>query len=239
MLSRLSLVLAALVAVSGAADAQAPQQQAPGRSVRALGFVLQKPIPAEMYVHADPSDGETEGIKVSVKNYLNHEADSLPLSMKKVVFTTEPDPASVKMPSRVLARTTLPDRKTSILLFVPSGGKEGEPPFRVMPIADGKGDFPSGSLKILNLSPLEVRITLQDKPYVLKAASTQVIEDPPVGERNASAMMAYSKTPAGWVRIGSGSWPHPGRKRVLQILYGDPQSGQVKMKGFRDVTEPR
>jgi hypothetical protein len=32
-------------------------------------------------------------------------------------------------------------------------------------------------------------------------------------------------------------WPHPGRKRGVQVLFDDPASGQVQLRGFRDVVE--
>jgi hypothetical protein len=48
-------------------------------------------------------------------------------------------------------------------------------------------------------------------------------------------MTAFCHRDNEWRRIGAGLWPHPGTKRVVEVLYDDPASGQVQLRGFRDV----
>ena len=221
----------------GSSAAQEPGEQGDvGLRIRALAFELQGEIPPEMYAHADPSDGKRDGVKVDVKNYLNHEFNTVPSAMKKMVWTDSPDPASTTESGRVLARVKVPDRMGSgIFMVLPGSGKAKEPKFRVLPIDDARGAFPAGSLKVMNLSPREVKLQLEKSVYSFKPGETEVIKDPPVGANNVSAMRAFCREGEGWQRIGSGGWPHPGQKRVLQVLFENPSSKQVEMRGFRDV----
>jgi hypothetical protein len=71
--------------------------------------------------------------------------------------------------------------------------------------------------------------------YEFKGGESKIIEDPPVAENNSSGMKAFSFTDGEWHRIASGVWPHPGEKRVLQVLFTNPATQQVEIRGVRDV----
>lgn len=231
-----ALAVGCLVGTAPAQEGQPGSQEDTGIRIRALAFEIQGEIPAEMYAHADPSDGKSDGVKIDVKNYLNHEFNTVPSAMKKMVWTDAPDAASASQADRVLAKVKVPDRmRSGIFMLLPGTGKEGDPKFRVLPIDDSRRAFPPGSLKVMNLSPMEVRIQLEKTPFTFKPGATEVIDDMPVGANNIAGMQAFARMGEGWQRIGAGGWPHPGQKRVLQILFENPASKKIEMRGFRDV----
>lgn len=232
-----------LLAAGGFAAAQVPPPAVPptvpGLHVRGLSFRLDSP-PPEVFVHDAAGDGKTPGVRLEVKSYLNHEFSGLPVKGARLVFTTAEDPASIKDPAKLVATVTLPDGfKGGILMFLPGTGQAGDPPFRVLAISDARRDFPPGSVKILNLSPQPVRIHLESEVFDFKSGESKVVTNPPVAENFTSGMKAFAFADGQWKRIASGVWPHPGEKRVLQVLFENPTSRQVEIRGVRDVAACR
>jgi hypothetical protein len=219
-----------------AAPPAAPAETA-GLRVRALSFQLDSP-PADVYAHDAAGDGSVPGVKLEVKSYLNHEFSGLPIKGDSLVFTKTADPAGIKDSANIVAKTRLPGGfRSGIFMFLPGTGKAGDPAFRVLVIEDNKKAFPPGSLKILNLSPLPVSIMLEKETFNFKSGETKVIEDPPVGPSQSSGMVAKAFKDGEWRKIGSGVWPHPGSKRVLQVLFENPKSQQVELRGIRDIAK--
>ncbi|MBK1881079.1 hypothetical protein JIN85_01560 [Luteolibacter pohnpeiensis] len=215
-----------------------PKEAGPGIHVRGLSFQLPAQLP-ELYMH-DPAGGdEAVGVKLTVKDYLNRDSGTIPLKGKSIIFTKKPEHQSIKSPADVVASLTIPGNPSSLIcMFVPGTGAAGAPPCRVYPIEDDKKGFPKGSLKILNLSPLPVRIQLEKKNFDFKVGEIKVISDPPVGPSNSSGMVAYRFENGQWQKIASGIWPNPGTVRVLQILFKSPSSGQIELMGIRDIAVP-
>lgn len=219
-----------------AAPPAAPAETA-GLRVRALSFQLDSP-PADVYAHDAAGDGSVPGVKLDVKSYLNHEFSGLPIKGDSLIFTKSADPAGTKDSANIVAKTRLPGGfRSGIFMFLPGTGKAGDPAFRVLVIEDNKKAFPPGSLKILNLSPLPVSIMLEKEVFNFKSGETKVIEDPPVGPSQSSGMVAKAFKDGEWRKIGSGVWPHPGSKRVLQVLFENPKSQQVELRGIRDIAK--
>lgn len=207
-------------------------------SVRCLAFQLRGKLP-DLYAHNLASQPGTDGIEVKLLNYLNHMSQPLPLLGAEVVFTTSPDPESVKDKEKVVARTKIPATMTEgILLFV-TAAKDNPEPCLILPIADDRKGFPSGSLKVVNLSPKTVRLTLQKNGYEFKPGEVEVIKDLPVNERQQSEMYAFVKEEEGWKKFGAGLWPHPGPARVFQVIYENPRNRQVEIKGIQDTSAPK
>ena len=219
-----------------AAPPEAPAATA-GLRVRALSFQLDSP-PADVFAHDAAGDGTVPGVKLDVKSYLNHEFSGLPIKGDSLIFTKSADPAGIKDSANIVAKTRLPAGfRSGIFMFLPGTGKAGDPAFRVLVIDDTKKAFPPGSLKILNLSPLPVSIMLEKEAFNFKSGETKVIEDPPVGPSQSSGMVAKCYKDGEWRKIGSGVWPHPGSKRVLQVLFENPKSQQVELRGIRDIAK--
>lgn len=222
-------------------ESPAPGVPAPtaGLQVRGLSFRLDSP-PDAVYVHDPSAGGQALGVKLEVKSYLNHEFSVLPFKGGSLVLATGAEPAALKNPATVVAKVKLPDGfKSGIFMFLPGTGVAGDPPFRVLVIGDTRREFPAGSVKILNLSPQAVRIQLETKVFDFKSGESRVIENPPVAANQTSGMKAFAFSDGQWRRIASTVWPHPGEKRVLQVLFENPKSHQVEIRGVRDVAASR
>lgn len=233
-LAVLASALLAIPAVPAAAQ-QAPEE-GPSISARCLAFQIDGKVPP-LFVHAVPLGEEpTEGVPVKVQTYLNHERQKIPVRTGNLVFTSDADPSSIDDPEKLFARFKVPGKmRSGILMFLPGSSKAGEPKYRILPIDDENKSFPRGSLKIVNISGEPFRLTLCDKKFDLRSGSTRVIEDPPVNEANASEMKAFTFDQGQWQRVGAGVWPHPGRKRVLQVAFINPESRRFEIRGIRDI----
>jgi hypothetical protein len=218
------------------ARAQAPP---PGTRVELRLLAFGPPPGADaLFAHDPAAKDDAVGTAVQLKTYLNHESYMLTLHGQEVVFTTRAERASLRQANAQMARLTLPAGKRElILLFLPRE-QDGRSIWQAMAIDGSARGFPPGSLQILNLSASTVRIQLETTTFDFKSGETKVIGNPPVGPNQHSAMTALAFTSGEWRRIGAGLWPHPGRKRSVQVLFDDPASGQVELRGFRDVVEP-
>jgi len=215
--------------------AQKPEESA-GLQARSLLFLIDS-LPGEVFAHDPSAEKPLPGVPVHAKNYLNHEGDNFPATAKEIVFTRSADPASAKAADQRIARATVPPNlKSAIFLFVPGSGRQGEDLARVMVIDDSARSFPAGSLKVMNFSPQPVRIQLENKDFDFKVGEVRNIEDPPVGANQTSGMRSFTFKDNQWQRIGAGIWPHPGTKRVLQIIFMNPATNQIEVRGVRDVT---
>lgn len=233
-------LLSLLASAATFLSAQISHGQAPADSqrilkIRCLSFLNEKPMP-QFYAHFSAGQPETVGVPVSVKSYLNHESEQLTVAGNEIVFSTEASRASLKAEDKVVGRMKVPaNLRSAILMFLPSGGSEAAPKCQVMVIDDSVRAFPRGSLNIINLSHHPLRIELEKKPFDFKSGEMRLIENPPVGEGNASTMTAFTFQENQWQRIGAGTWPHPGNKRVIQVAFDSVQSRQVEMRGIRDI----
>ncbi|MCW1887790.1 hypothetical protein OKA04_23835 [Luteolibacter flavescens] len=207
-----------------------------GQEYQVRGLTLGQDVPGpEVHVHQD--GGKADAGVLEVKSYLNHEGTTLKLKGPKIVLTTQSGAASVKDPAQVIGTCELPAKGGSvILLFIPE--KPDSPASKIVVLDDSKKAFPPGSIKVANLSSLPVKIELEKKPFDFKAGEIANIENPPVGEGNSSGYKATCETATGWQAFGAGVWPHPGQKRVLQVVTNSPESKLVVIRGFRDVATP-
>lgn len=189
----------------------------------------------DAYAHDPAAPDDAPAVEAPIKTYLNHEGAVMNLEGRNVVFTKSRERASIRRDEDVIARVTLPDGvRSAILLFLPgNGAAEGGP--RVVTIPDSKQEFPAGSFRIANLSALPVQIRLEDKNYNFQPGQTRIIDDAPMRENSHSGMQAFAFVDNEPRRIASGLWPDPGDRRVVQVLYQHPQSGQVQLKAFDDI----
>ncbi|KAB2638639.1 MAG: hypothetical protein DVB25_07310 [Verrucomicrobia bacterium] len=206
--------------------------------IRLLAFQPDQALD-EVFAH-DPALPETAAaaavaVKVPVKSYLNHECSTVTLTGRRIVFTTRPDRGSLARPEDLLGVTVLAEGvHSAILLCLPvAAGDKGR--FRLLAIDDSKRVFPAGSFRVFNLSTQPVRIVLEEKTFDFKPGDIQLITDPPVRDGNQSGMQAFAFQDNVWQRIGSGIWPHPGKNRVVQVLFTDPATGQVQLRAYDDV----
>lgn len=236
-ISLLGLVLP-LVRAQEPAPAPAPAPAPPqeeGLKIRAISFMVDRPVTG-LFAHDPGAVAPLPGAAFQVKTYLNHEFTMVPARGDSIVFTDDAAPASAKDTAKIKARVKLPAGfRKGILIFLPGTGRTGDPAYRVLPMDDSLRSFPRGSVKVMNLSPVPVRIRLEKNNYEFKSGETKLIEDHPVGANNSAAMMAFALKGTEWQRVGAGVWPHPGDKRVIEIIFENPLTRQVELAGIRDV----
>lgn len=211
------------------------QQSASNAELRLLAFNPE--MQQEGVFIQDPASApDAPSAKSDIKTYLNHEFAAVPLKGRKLVITTKSDRASLTREGELLGEVTLPEGgNSSILLFLP--GKPGsKAKYQIMPIPDSKKAFPAGSFHITNLSPLPLRLLLEKKLFEFKPGQTSLVENPPVRSSGQVGMRASAFKNNEWAEISTGLWPHPGEARVLMIMFQDPTSGNVKLKGFDDIS---
>ena len=184
----------------------------------------------------DPTAAVTaESVAAPIKTYLNHQFSTVSLKSRKIVFTTKPDRASITREGELIGEVTLPEGANSaILLFLP-GKPGGKARCQIMAINDSKHAFPAGSYHVTNLSPLPIRLTLEEKIFDFKPGQVTSIEDPPVGASGQSGMRTFMFKNNAWQPISTGLWPHPGNARGVLVLYLDPASDNVQLLAFDDV----
>lgn len=227
---RKTLTLAVIsIAAVISLNAQVP---APLRvEIRMLAFSpdLQK---KEAFAHDPVVDAATVGVPAPIKTYLNHQFSTVILKSRKIAFTTKRDRESLKTASDLIGEVTLPEGVNSaILLFLP--GQAGQ--CRIMAIDDSKRAFPAGSFHATNLSPLPVKLMLEQKAFDFKPGQVTLIEDPPVREGGQSGMRTFVFKDNAWAPIATGLWPHPGDARSLLVFFQNPTAGDVQLRSFEDV----
>lgn len=183
----------------------------------------------------DPAAADTAAsIPAPVKSYLNHQFATMQLNSRKIIFTTKPDRASLTRVGELIGEVNLPDGVNSaILIFLP--GKQGSKcRNQIIVINDATKAFPAGSIHITNLSPLLVRIALEQKVFEFKPGQTTLIENPPVRDGQMTGMRTFAFKDNNWIPVSTGLWPHPGAARSLKVLFQNG-AGDIQLRAFDDV----
>ncbi|MEO5716761.1 MAG: hypothetical protein ABIT37_25000 [Luteolibacter sp.] len=219
-----------------AATAFGQDSKPPTREVhlRLLAFDNET-APAESYTFDPAATQPVSGIAAPIKGYLNHEGVVLKLYGNDVVFSKSGKAEDAKKADLQLGKVTLPQSGSYFMLIFLPAGKET---FRILALDDSVKEFPLGSYRVISLSRLPVKITLEDKPYEFKPGQSSLITNPPVQANQHSAMYAFAEVDGKWQRIGSGLWPNPGLKRSVQLFFDNPETMQTELRGFRDIAPP-
>jgi len=217
----------------GVAFAQANAASGEVFTVRLLSFTPGSRVD-EVFIQ-DPIAPDAAPVPSEIKSYLNDQSTSVTLKSRKVAFTLKRERSSLKTDGELLGEVTLPEKSRSVIcLFLP--GKVGDKSrFQIMPISDTKTDFPVGSFHVTNLSPLPVRIQLENKPYDFRPGQVVIIQNPPLRDGSQSAMRTFAFKNNQWQPVSAGIWPAAGRSRKLMILYANPANGNIQMNAFDDV----
>ncbi|MEY3896383.1 MAG: hypothetical protein RLZZ214_1903 [Verrucomicrobiota bacterium] len=189
----------------------------------------------EVYAQDPAAAATAASVRAPVKSYLNHEFSTVMLKGRKIVFTTKPDRASLTRDGECIGEATLPDGANSVILMFLPGKPGAKARCQVMAIPDSKRAFPAGSYHATNLSPLPVRVMLEQKVYDFKPGQVSLIENPPTGEGQQSAMRTFVFKDDAWKQVAAGFWPHPGDARGLLVLFQNSASGAVQLRGFDDI----
>lgn len=224
----------AMAALAGSLPLFAQQPQGAKAELRLLAFDPAMAA-AEVFLQDPAAPADTPAVKTELKTYLNHEFAAISLVSRKVMITAKSDRASLTREGELLGEVSLPAGGDSAILMMLPGKPGSKAKFQVMTVPDAKKVFPSGSLDIINLSPTGLRLKLEQKVFDLKAGQVTLIENPPVREGGMIGMRAATMKDGAWTEIATSLWPHPGEGRVLMIVFQDPKSNQIRLKGFDDV----
>ncbi|WP_193214556.1 vWA domain-containing protein [Luteolibacter marinus] len=212
-----------------------PEERSPiGQGILARGVVLmagETPGP-EVYAHGAGEVAGKPGTRLQVGSAFNLQHRALPFAGGPVVFTSSSDASSINDPSSILATGQLPkDARTCTFVFLPSGGKEDEPPYRTMAIDDSVQMFPPGSIMIVNLAADSVRFELEKDLHLIPSGSREVIANPPVGQNNMTRVTAAELHEGQWRLVYSSVWNGVGGDRMIQIIHRGP-GGRFQLKGY-------
>lgn len=229
-----ALLLAIFHLMVASVMAQAPAASAAPPSIRLRLLAFQPSHAMEnVYVHDPLAAADAAGQKLPMRTYLNHESTTILLRSRRLILTTSADASSKK--EQRLAEMELPEKTASAVLIALPMPEGSVRPYRLLAVPDSIQAFPAGTFHVINLSRSTVRIELEKKPWIIEPARTMQIKDPPVRHGNQSGMKAFVKEQENWRRVASGLWPHPGRERVIQLVYENPASHQVQIIAFDDV----
>lgn len=222
----------ALAIIAPAVSAQEPTGVK--TEVRLLAFSNAIQV-KEVFAQDSVAAPETPSVALPIRNYLNHQFTLIELKSRKVIFTTKPDRASLSRPGEIAGEVTIPDSTDSaILMFLP-GKPGGNAMYQIMAVPDTKQAFPAGSFNITNLSPLPIRLMLENKNFDFKSGQNILIEKPPARADGQCGMRAFAFKDEKWISVSTGLWTLPGESRGLMILFVDPVSGNVHLQSFDDV----
>lgn len=217
-------------------SASAQQNESTPREVhlRLLAFDATTVAP-DSYMFDPAARVPVAGLIAPIKGYLNHEGISLQLFGNDIVFSKSMKAEDAKKVEMQIGKVTLPNSgKHFMLIFLPGANQTS----RILPLGDSTKEFPLGAYRVVSLSRLPVKLTLEDKAYEFKPGQSSVISDVRVNENHHSVMYAYCERDGKWQRIGSSLWPGLGKKRSVQVFFDNPMSKQTELRGFRDVSPP-
>lgn len=187
----------------------------------------------EIYVHDPKLAPASVGQRLPMRTYLNHESTTISLTSRSLVLSKSANASAIKQ--GFLADVILPQKcRSAVLIALPNDAGEKRA-YHLLVVPDMIQDFPAGTFHVINLSRKQVRIDLEKKPWVIAPAKTVQIHNPPVRHGMQSGMKAYVQENGEWRRIASGLWPHPGRERVIQLLFEDPHTKRLQIIAFDDV----
>jgi hypothetical protein len=231
MIYKTLLSVAVLGAVINSSSAEAPATVR--AEIRMLAFTnnLEQ---AESYAQDPAAEPTATSVAAPIKTYLNHEFSTVTLKSRKITFTTKPDRASLTREGETIGEVILPEGvESAILLFLP--GKPGDKTrCKILAINDSKRGFPAGSYNATNMSPLPIRLMLEQKNFDFKPGATMLIENPPVREGGQAGMRTFAFKDNVWKAIATGLWTPPVEGRRVIVLFQDPASGDVQLRAFDD-----
>jgi len=177
----------------------------------------------------------TVGVKAAIRSGLNHEFTTVQLSGKRIVFTKKSDQASMTREGELVAEVTLADGVRSAILLALPPLKVSKSLCRMLVIDDSKRAFPAGSYHAINLSPLKVRMLLENKNFDFNPGQTVLIEKPPFRPDHSIGMRTYAFKDNAWLQMAASIWSEPGKRRSVLVLYPDLATGYVQLQAFDDV----
>ncbi|WP_193213063.1 hypothetical protein [Luteolibacter marinus] len=161
---------------------------------------------------------------------------------KATFFLTDEVPEKGKtVPS--LAPVAVPDSSQVLFVFLPNPGQKDKP-YRVMGMADDTSSFPLGTVKLLNLTPAELRFDMGERAGAqgVKVGPGKTVIVDKVKKVNHlnhyDAKILYQLKPGEFTPFYNSRWRAVDAKRDLVIVYLDPVSKQPVVNVYEDTPLP-
>lgn len=206
-----------------------------GRAIRfrTLCFEFAPGAPRDLTVSGDPSLGSSEEISLSRRiSSAQHDITVIGSAVSFGTLTTNDDGQTVL---EKLAIASLPGSGSQFLfLLVPSGKKEGEI-YRCLVLPDEGKSFPPGAFRFVNLSPSKLRFAMGKQTIEVPSGSIKVLEEvQDAREDGRFPYIAQHHDGNTWNRLSTGYWTSHKRIRSLQVVYFDPRTKRLTLRGFDD-----
>jgi len=209
--------------------------QEEGRAVRlrTLCFEMVPGAPREVVVSGDPTL-ESRG-DVALSRRLSSEQIGLSITGTAVRLGLVGTSDDGKPVLNAMAQASLPSTGSQfLLLLVPSGEKEGEV-YRCLVLPDEAKAFPAGAFRFVNLSPSRLRFALGSQPIQVAPGEIKIM-DKVAGAREDGRFPYIAQHHEGgvWNRLSTGYWTSHETTRSLQVVYLDPRTNRLTLRGFDD-----
>ncbi len=134
-----------------------------------------------------------------------------------------------------VAVAKLPGKGSQFLLMLVPSGKETGLSYHCLVLADDRKSFPPGGYRFVNFSPSKLRFMLQKQPIQLNPGDEEVVGKIE-GTRDDGRFpyVAQYFSDEAWNRLSTGYWyAHP-KIRSLQVVYVNPKTNRIALKGYDD-----
>lgn len=202
-------------------------------NVRTLCFEMAPGAPRDLVVSGDPTFKNR--VDVALSRRLSSEQQTILVTGNQVILgvmgTSEDDQPVLE----AMAKANLPASGSEfLLLLVPSGKEEGEV-YRCLVLPDEARAFPAGAFRFVNLSPSRLRFALGAQPIEVAPGAIRVLDDVEgVREDGRFPYVAQHHEGGVWNRLSTGYWTSHEKIRSLQIVYLDPRTKRLTLRGFDD-----
>ena len=122
-----------------------------------------------------------------------------------------------------------------LFLLVPSGKTAGEV-YRCLVLPDDTKNFPPGGFRLINMSPTKLRFAMGNERFELLPGSIRMLEK--IGGARDDGRFTYVaqyQDGETWNRLSTGFWTRRDKIRSLQIVFLDPQTQRLTMRGYDDT----
>lgn len=201
--------------------------------VRTLCFEMVPQAPRDVVVSGDPTLANREDVALSRR--LSSEQTNLLLTGNTVRLGEMGTTDDGKPVLNAMAEAKLPSTGSEfLLLLVPSGEKEGEV-YRCLVLPDEAKAFPAGAFRFVNLSPSRLRFALGARPIEVGPGAVKVMDEiGGVREDGRFPYVAQHHEGGVWNRLSTGYWTSHENTRSLQVVYLDPRTKRLTLRGFDD-----
>lgn len=200
---------------------------------RTLCFEMVPGAPRDLTVSGDPTLGSRK--EVGLSRRLSSAQQNIAVTGNKVSLGTLTSNDEGETTLEPLATAALPASGSQFLfLLVPSGEKTGKV-YRCLVLPDEGKAFPPGAFRFINLSPSKLRFAMGKQTLEVPAGSIKVLKKvEEVRDDGRFPYIAQHHDGKTWNRLSTGFWTSHQRIRSLQVVYFDPRTKRLTLRGFDD-----